>query len=285
MISCSVRTDTVGVNGILCRFSRHAYDPSSTFSVSTSHLISIHASSHLFRKHLTSAQQFRPHRTSDCLVDRTSHPILSVDNTHFLWSLKLPDLFFSEDVKVPSRPATTGFDDQELAARWSTVAKLRNRVFSWNGDSFKANRNGFGDVEGLRSYAQALIPVLDREPSGFSSHASMRDVLQAVHKTHEVFGQMSDAQLWVTTNRTSECWRLMCKHVYNSAKTRAVIEDAVVKSTVAQINLPVNAGGDVYARVAGGELEAAAKTVTGADFVHRSSSHVRGFQRRPSAGA
>ena len=130
-----------------------------------------------------------------------------------------------------------------------------------------------------------LIPVRDREPTSFSSHSSTRDALEAVHKTHEVFGQMSDAQLSVTANTTSECWRLMCKHVYNSAKTRAVIEDAVVKSTVAQINLPVNAGGDVCARVAGGELEAAAKTVTGADFVHRSSSHVRGFRRRPSAGA
>ena len=54
----------------------------------------------------------------------------------------------------------------------------------------------------------------------------------------------------------------MCQHVCNFAKTRAVIEDAVVKSMVAQIKLPVSAGGDVRARVAGGELEAAAKTVT-----------------------
>ena len=54
----------------------------------------------------------------------------------------------------------------------------------------------------------------------------------------------------------------MCKLVYNSAKTRAFIEDAEVKSMVAKINLPVNAGGDVCARVAGGELEATSKTVT-----------------------
>ena len=53
----------------------------------------------------------------------------------------------------------------------------------------------------------------------------------------------------------------MCKHVCNFAKTRAVIEDGVVKSMVAEIKLPVNAGGDACARVAGGELQAAAKTV------------------------
>ena len=42
-------------------------------------------------------------------------------------------------------------------------------------------------------------------------HASMRDALQAVRKTHEVFGQISEAQLRVTANRVGERWRLMCK--------------------------------------------------------------------------
>ena len=78
-----------------------------------------------------------------------------------------------------------GFDGQELATRWSIVAKLRNPGFSWDGGSYTANRNGSGDVEGLRSYAQALIPVLDMAPTGFPSHASMRD---AVRKTHKVSG-------------------------------------------------------------------------------------------------
>ena len=96
---------------------------------------------------------------------------------HFSWSLKLPNFFFSEGVKVP---ATMGFDGRELAVRWSIVAQLRNPGFSWDGGSYEANRNVSGDVQGL----------------------------------------------------------------------------------VAQIKLPVNAGGDVCARVAGGELEAAAKTVT-----------------------
>ena len=80
---------------------------------------------------------------------------------------------------------------------------------------------------------QALIPVLHMAPSGFPSRASMRDALQAVRKSHEVFGQISDAQLRVTANTASGC---------NLAKTRGVIEDGVVKGTVAQIKLPVNAG-------------------------------------------
>ena len=54
----------------------------------------------------------------------------------------------------------------------------------------------------------------------------------------------------------------MCMHVRNFAKTRTVFEDAVVKSMVAQIKLPFKAGGDMCARVAGGELEAAATKVT-----------------------
>ena len=62
------------------------------------------------------------------------------------------------------------------------------------------------------------------------------------------------------------------------AKTRAVIEHAVVKSMVAHINLPVNAGGDVCARVVGGELQAAAKKVT-------VPTSVRRFRKRPAAGA
>ena len=51
-------------------------------------------------------------------------------------------------------------------------------------------------------------------------------------------------------------------HVHNFSKTRAAIEDAVVKSMVARIKQPVNDGAGVRARVAGRELEAAAKTVT-----------------------
>ena len=171
-----------------------------------------------------------------------------------------------------------GSDGQELAARWSIVAELRTPGFSENGGSHKANRKGSGDVQGLCSYAQALIPVLDKAPSGFTSHVCMRDALQAVRTTHE--------SLWADFRRAatqpSEWWRLMCKHVYNVAKTRAAIEDAVVMSMVAQIKLPVNAGGDVCARVAGGELEAASKNSDSADFAHRSSSHVRRFRRRPA---
>ena len=182
------------------------------------------------------------------------------------------------------KPATVGFDDQELATRWSIVAKLRNPRFPWDGGSNKRKRNGSGDVQGLCSYAQALNPVLDMAPSCFLSHASMRDALQAVHKTHEFFGPVSDAQLWVTADTASGCWRLLCKHVNNFAKTRAVIEDGVVKSRVAQIKLPVNAGGDVCAQIAGGELEAAAKTVT-VPTSHRSSSHARRFRRRQASGA
>ena len=60
-----------------------------------------------------------------------------------------------------------GSDGHELATRWSNVAKLRNPVFFRDCGSYKAKRNGPGGVEGLRSYAQALIPVLDMAPSGF----------------------------------------------------------------------------------------------------------------------
>ena len=90
----------------------------------------------------------------------------------------------------------------------------------------------------------------------------MRDALQEMQKTPHVFSQISDAQLWVTASTTSECWRLICKQMYTFVKTRAVIEGAVFKSMVAHIKLPVNSGGDVRARVVGGEMEAAAKTVT-----------------------
>ena len=150
----------------------------------------------------------------------------------------------------------------ETSHNGSNVAQLRDPGLSWDGGSHNANRNGSGDVQGLCSNAQALIPVLDVAPSGFPSHASVRDALQAVHRTREAFGPISGAQLWVTANTDSECWRLLCKHVCNFARTRAVIEDGAFKSTVAQIKLPVNAGGDVCAQVAGGELETAAKTVT-----------------------
>ena len=142
------------------------------------------------------------------------HIRLSVSITHHVrWSLKLPNLFFSEDIKVPS---------QELATLWSIVAHLRNLGFSWHGGSYKANRNGSGDVEGLCSCAQALIPVLHMAPSGCKRTKRTRSLVRC-------------AQLWVTASTASE-W-------YNFAK-RAVVEDFVGACTSC------------------GEWEAAAKTVT-----------------------
>ena len=197
-------------------------------------------------------------------------------------------LFVSEDVTVPSTTETSHNGD--LMAKSSRhVGRLLRSCATFGvfvGQWLKqGERSRLWRCEGLRFCAQALIPVLDMAPSGLPSHPSMRDAWPAVHKTHEVFGQIFDAQLWVTANTASECWRLTCKLVYSSARTRAVIEDAVVKSMVAHIKLPVNAGGNVCARGAGGELEAAAKTRDGADFARRCSSHVRRFRRRPAAGA
>ena len=84
VISCSVRAVTIGVDDVLCRVSRHAYDPRLdiiSFDITSHSLISFDRISHPI-----------------IIVDRTSHPIISVDNTHFRWSLKLPNLFFREDV-------------------------------------------------------------------------------------------------------------------------------------------------------------------------------------------
>ena len=58
--------------------------------------------------------------------------------------------------------------------------KLRNPACSWD--------DGFGEVR-LRSNAQARITVLDKVPSGLPAHAPMRNVLQALRKTQEAFGQ------------------------------------------------------------------------------------------------
>ena len=126
--------------------------------------------------------------------EHTSYPIFSVDNTPLPLVSEAAKLFSLKRSKYrrAPRPATMGFDGQELATRWPIVVKLRNPGFSWDIGSCKANGNGSGDVEGLRSYAQALIPVLDMPLRGFTSHASMGDALQAVHKTHEVFGRNSD---------------------------------------------------------------------------------------------
>ena len=175
-----------------------------------------------FPQHLTFAYQrprtfdplFRFEHTSFCsaIFDRTSQPILSVDNTSRPLVSEAANLFCPwscQKSRRAPRPATMGFDGQELATRWSIVAKLRKYEFPLDGGSYKANRNGSGDVEGLRSNAHALIPTLHMAQSGFSSPASMRHAWQAVHKTHEIFAQISDAQLSVTSNTVNECRRLM----------------------------------------------------------------------------
>ena len=70
----------------------------------------------------------------------------------------------------------------------------------------------------------------------------MRDVSQALRKTQEAFGQIFRCAALAHGEhgqRVSET----CGQA--RTKTRAVIEDAVVKSMVAQTKLPMNAGGDV----------------------------------------
>ena len=116
VVSCSVRTDTVGVNDIACGVSRHAYGQSARLSVSTSpHICSSVSAdtSHQFRTpHIRSAVSTASHIRSSVSITRQ---IRFVSEAAKLFSEKV-----SECRRAP-RPATMGFDGQELAPRWSIV--------------------------------------------------------------------------------------------------------------------------------------------------------------------
>ena len=82
VMSCPIGADSVGVVKLfLCCASRHAYDPSSTSSISTSPHICSSVSTHLksfhqLRTHITPVQQLRLHLSSDS----QSRPHLTIDS-------------------------------------------------------------------------------------------------------------------------------------------------------------------------------------------------------------
>ena len=192
VISCSVGADTVGVDDFFMSCFTACVRPKLD-------IVSFDITSHPHQYPRTSNLPIR--------LEHTSHPAVSTaPHIRFRWSLTLPNLFFSEDVKVPSGTETShnGFCLMAKSSRhFGRLLSCATLGFRGTVARTKRNRIGSGDVQGLCSYAQALIPVLDTAPSGFPSHASMRDALQAVRKTHEVFGQISDAQLWVAANTAS----------------------------------------------------------------------------------
>ena len=110
VISCSVGADTVGVNDIYVVFycMRTTQAPHYRFDITSHKPLNIHA-----------LQCIRFERTSHPLrVSTLSHIRLSLSTAphirlsvsithHFRWSLKLPNLFFTKDITVPSGTETS----------------------------------------------------------------------------------------------------------------------------------------------------------------------------------
>ena len=100
--------------------------------------------------------------------------------------------------------------DQELATR--CCCNFRDPGFSLDGGSFEANRNCSGDVEDLRSFAQALIPVPGMGPSGFpQSRPHERCIASAIRVRSSVkfpmrrFGSRRTQPASVGGSRASTC--------------------------------------------------------------------------------
>ena len=97
-----------------------------------------------------------------------------------------------------------------------------------------------------------LIPMLGMARSGFAKHASMRDALQAVHSMRSL------ARFPMRSFGDGEHSQRVCGGPCASTCTISPRRVPWSRAWLRKIKLPVHAGGDVCARVAGGELEAAA---------------------------
>ena len=136
------------------------------------------------------------------------------------------------------RPRTSYFDSEDLADQWKELANLRTCGFSWDGrDYAKPSRSTQADKQGLRLYMNALAILLKMAPTGFPSHADLRNTFMVLDKKHGIFGTTEKAQFRVATEAT-EIWRVMCKDVYNMAKGEDRKVDAEFKDLVEIITLP-----------------------------------------------
>ena len=123
------------------------------------------------------------------------------------------------------RPTTSYFSVSDLKAAWKSDAEFKNPGFRWDGSDYTKGRAGAPDKAGLVKHSRPLAALLKLAPSGFPSHGLVRQTLMDLHSSDKIFVDVGVDRAWKVASDAADVWRVMCKHVYNVAKTPNVPDD------------------------------------------------------------
>ena len=104
------------------------------------------------------------------------------------------------------RPKIGHFTTAELEAQWTTLLNMKDPGFKWDA-------SGHNLPKAIEAYHKPLHGLLSLCPSGFPSHADLREALVELDRRYSLFDCIPSACA-KTANKSAEDWRRMCKQVY-----------------------------------------------------------------------
>ena len=120
------------------------------------------------------------------------------------------------------RPKNVNIDGASLFVAWEPWAKIKDPGFEWDGSDYaKACRSLAPDSGGLVLYMEPLKVLLKLAPTGFPTHASLRQVFEKLHNKYRILGQITPKQEWPAIADATDKWRVMCKDIYELKKKTA----------------------------------------------------------------
>jgi hypothetical protein len=118
------------------------------------------------------------------------------------------------------RPTSVVVKPTEVLAALTPFLDKRQPGFKWDGSDYqRPSRNQSADKDGLDLYSEPLRSILTLAPSGFPTHASLREAFELCDEKFKIFDDEKGHGRHTTAARAADVWRKMCGDVYQMAKT------------------------------------------------------------------
>ncbi|CAK0911291.1 unnamed protein product [Prorocentrum cordatum] len=135
------------------------------------------------------------------------------------------------------RPRESQFVHATLADKWGAKAVLKDPGFAWDGSGYGSSRTQAIDETSMLPCAEVLKTLLEVAPSGFPAQKCSKDAFQELGKRRGILAcdmrfQERAASL------AADAWRVMAKHLYNTAQAEKALSNEVLQQLVEMIRLP-----------------------------------------------
>lgn len=106
------------------------------------------------------------------------------------------------------RPASVVVKPSEVLAQWGPLLDKRLQCLEWDGSHYpRPSRNQSTE---LAMYSERLKILLQLAPSGFPTHASLRESFELCGGKYKTFDDEKGHGRSTTAGRAADVWRKMC---------------------------------------------------------------------------